>query len=227
MTNSRLMNVKLPVYSRSEEIFNFVSHVVGGAFAIAALVLSIIMAATRGNVWSVVSASIFGTTIILLYTMSSIYHGLTHPKAKRVFRILDHCSIFLLIAGTYTPITLCVLRPVYPGIAWGIFGVVWFFAILGITLNAIDLKKFAKFSMVCYLAMGWCIVLAVKPLAQTMHKNGIILLVLGGVAYTIGAVLYGIGKKKVQYMHAVFHLFVIAGSLLHFFSILFYMLPVR
>lgn len=227
MSKKRLMSLPLPDYTKGEEIFNFVSHVVGGVFAIAALVLGIIMAAIKGNAWGVVSVSIYGTTMIILYTMSSLYHGLTHPKAKRVFRIIDHCSIFLLIAGTYTPMTLVLLRPEYPLLAWSVFGVIWFFCILGITLNAINLEKFAKFSMFCYLAMGWCIVFAIKPMINTLAKNGLILLVAGGIAYTIGAILYGVGKKKVRYMHGVFHIFVIIGSILHFFCILFYVLPIK
>lgn len=226
MKRTKLIDRLLPDYTKGEERFNFVSHVVGGAFAIVILPISIITAVIKGDVWSVVGASIYGATIVILYTMSSIYHGLTHVKAKQVFRILDHCAVFLLIAGTYTPLALCVFRRQYPTLAWVVLGIVWGLTMLGIILNAIDLKKYAKFSMVCYLGMGWCLLIVIKPLIELMARNGIILLFAGGIAYTIGAILYGIGKKKVRYMHGIFHLFVIAGSLLHFFAIIFYVLPV-
>ncbi len=217
----------LPSYSKSVEMFNMISHIVGGVFAIVALVLCVAMAVYRGDMWGVVSASIYGSTMIILYTMSSFYHGLTAPIAKRVFQIIDHCSIFLLIAGSYTPLTLIALRPVYPVLAWTILGVIWGAAALGIVLNSIDLKKFAVFSMICYIAMGWCVLIALKPLMETIERGGLVLLLAGGVAYTVGAVLYAIGKRKYPFMHAVFHIFVLLGSILHFFCILIYVIPVR
>lgn len=226
MHRTRLQDRRLPDYTRGEELFNMVSHIVGGALAIAALVLCVVFAALYGDAWSVASGAIYGFTMILLYTMSSLYHGLRPRKAKLVFQVIDHCSIFLLIAGTYTPLTLCVLRPHYPALAWTIFGIVWGFALLGIVLNAIDLKKFEKFSMICYIATGWCIIIAIRPLFAIISGPGVALLLSGGVAYTVGAVLYGIGKKK-RYMHSIFHLFVLAGSILHFFCVLLYAMPVR
>ena len=225
MKRTPLLERTLPPYTKGEELFNSISHIVGGAFAIAALALSVIMAALRGNAWGVVSASIYGATMVVLYTMSSIYHGLTAPVAKRVFQVIDHCAVFLLIAGTYTPLTLCALRPQYPVLAWWVFGIVWGIAALGITLNAIDLKKYAAFSMVCYLAMGWCLILVIKPVLATVALPGLLFFLAGGVSYTIGAALYGLGKKRLKYMHSVFHLFVVLGSILHFFGILFYVLP--
>jgi len=149
-----------------------------------------------------------------------------NPKrvtAKKVFQVIDHCSIFLLIAGSYTPVTLCSLREYNSALGWSIFGIIWGMAILGIVLNSIDLEKYKKFSMVCYIGMGWCIIATAKLLPQILGIGGLILFVLGGVAYTIGAVLYGIGKKK-KYMHSIFHLFVVLGSLLHFFGVLFYVI---
>ena len=162
--------------------------------------------------------------MIVLYTMSSIYHGLSPKlKAKKVMQILDHCSIFLLIAGSYTPFTLCVLREDNSAVGWTIFGIIWAIAILGITLNAIDLKKYNVFSMICYLSMGWCILARVNTLPRLLGMHGFTLLVFGGIAYTVGAVLYGLGTKH-KYMHSVFHLFIFLGSLLHFFCILLYVM---
>lgn len=217
---------KVPAYTRGEEIFNMVSHIAGGALGITATVLCVIMAALHHNVWGVVGGAIFGGTMILLYTMSSIYHGLS-PRltAKRVFRIIDHCSIFLLIAGTYTPIALCNLREYSAPVGWTIFGCVWGMAALGITLNAINLERFKVFSMICYLGMGWCVLAAVKPTIESIELGGLIFLLLGGIAYTVGALIYGLGKKSGRrYVHSVFHLFVVLGSLLQFFCILFYVM---
>ena len=224
MTRTKLRDRILPSYTKGEEIFNMVSHIVRAAFAIAALVLCVIVSALYGNGWGVASGAIYGATMILLYTMSSLYHGLRPEMAKKVFQIIDHCSIYLLIAGTYTPITLCSLRPAYPVTAWVIFGAVWGLAALGITLNAIDLKGFRIFSMICYLGMGWCIVFALKATLECLPLPGLWLLLAGGVFYTLGALLYGLGKKK-RYMHSIFHLFVLAGSILHFLLIVIYVMP--
>lgn len=222
MKRTKLKDRILPEYTKGEEVFNMVSHIVGAAMGVVATVLCIIFSAIHGNAYGVVSSSIFGTTMILLYTMSSIYHGLKpNSTAKKVFQILDHCSIFLLIAGSYTPFALCTLREYDTFTGWLIFGVIWAMAIIGIILNSIDLKKYKKFSMICYLAMGWCIIVKMNILPGLLTLSGFILLVSGGVIYTIGAVLYGIGKKH-RYMHSVFHLCIFAGSLLHFLCILLY-----
>ena len=214
----------LPDYTRGEEIFNMVSHIVGGALGIAALVLCVVMAAIHRDGYGVVSGAIYGATLILLYTMSSIYHGLPPRKyAKRVFQVIDHCSIFVLIAGTYTPISLVALRGYSTWLGWTIFGVIWGMAIIGITLNAIDIAHFSKLSMVCYLGMGWCIIFTARLLPALLGTGGLVFLITGGVAYTVGAVLYGLGKKR-RYFHSIFHLFVLAGSILHFFCILLYVL---
>ena len=211
-----------PVYSLAEELMSSISHGVGTLLAVAALVVGVVMAAVYSDAWCVVSMVVYGATLVVLYSMSTIYHGLKPNKGKRVFRILDHCSIFLLIAGTYTPLTLVALHGT---IGWVLFGIVWAAAILGIVLNAISLNRFKVFSMICYIAMGWAIVFAFKPLMDVMQTGGIVLLITGGIAYTVGAVLYGVGKK-VKYMHSVFHFFVLAGSILHYFCILFYVVPV-
>lgn len=220
---TKLRDRQLPSYTKGEEIFNMVSHIVGGSIGIAATVLLIAFSAIKGNAYSVVSSAIFGSTMIILYTMSSIYHGLRPNLAKKVFQIIDHCAIYLLIAGTYTPFSLCTLREYKTSLGWTVFGIIWGLAILGITLNAIDLKTFKIISMVLYIGMGWCIVFTGKLIFQLLGSVGFSLLLAGGVSYTIGAVLYGFGKK-VKYFHSVFHLFVVAGSILHFFCIFFYVI---
>ena len=213
----------LPVYTKGEEIFNMVSHIVGGAMGILAIVICAVFAGLNGDVYGIVSGCIFGATMLVVYTSSSIYHGLKPEMPKKVFQIIDHCTIYFLIAGTYTPVTLTALRPLYPVQAFVIFGIVWGCCFVAATLTAIDLKKYQVLSMVCYLAMGWCIIFFIKPTIQCLGVGGTVFLFTGGVAYTIGAVLYGIGKKK-KYVHSIFHLFVLAGSILHFFMILFYVI---
>ena len=175
MTRTRLSERQLPSYTRGEEVFNTVSHIVGGAFGICALVLCVIYAALWGTVWSVVGGAIYGATMILLYTMSSVYHGLRAPMAKKVMQVLDHCTIYGLIAGTYTPVLLCSIRAVSPGWGWALFGIVWGLAAVATVFTAIDLKKYKVFSMICYLGMGWCIVFAIKPAIQAIPFPGLML----------------------------------------------------
>lgn len=222
MTRTKLIDRVLPKYSKGEEIFNMVSHIVGGALGIVALVLCVVFAGINHNAYGVVSSSIYGASLIILYTMSSIYHGLKpERKAKKVFQIIDHCSIFLLIAGSYTPFALCTLREYNTALGWTIFGIIWGLAILGIVFNSIDLKKFKVFSMVCYILMGWCIIVKAPLLPKLLTTNGFVLLLLGGIIYTIGAIFYAVGKKH-KWMHSIFHLACVIASLLHFFCILFY-----
>lgn len=224
MRRTKLADRILPTYTKGEEIFNMTSHIAGGALGIVATTLCVIMAAIHHNVYGVVSGAIYGFTMILLYTISSIYHGLSPKRfSKRVFQVLDHCSIFLLIAGSYTPVSLCTIRSYNTAWGWIIFGVVWGAAALGITLNSIDLKSTKVFSMISYLLMGWCIVVRFDILLKTIPQTGIVLLVAGGIAYTIGTIFYGLGKKK-KYFHSIFHLFIFAGSLLQFLAILLYIM---
>ena len=223
MTRTKLCDRRLPDYTRGEEIFNMVSHIVGAAFGIAALVLCVIMSASHRDVYGVVASSIYGGSMVLLYTVSSVYHGLRPNMGKRVMQVIDHCTIYLLIAGTYTPILLTAIRQESPVTSWVLFGVEWGFAALAATLTAIDLKKYSKFSMLCYIGIGWGIVFAAKTAIRAIPFDGLMLLLAGGISYTIGAVLYAIGKKH-RYIHSVFHLFVVAGSILQFFCILFYIL---
>lgn len=214
---------QLPDYTRGEEIANMVTHIIGGVFALAAIPLLVVTAALRGDPWAVVSGAVYGATLLIMFTVSSIYHGLKPGKAKRVMRVIDHCDIYFLIAGTYTPILLVGIRPINPAMAWTLFGVEWGLAAVAVTLNAVDLKRFEKISMVCYIGMGWGVIVMIEPTIQAMTMSGFALLLAGGIAYTIGAVLYAVGKK-VRYMHSVFHVFVLIGSVLHFLAILFYIM---
>lgn len=214
---------QLPDYTRGEEIANMVTHIIGGVFALAAIPLLVVTAALRGDPWAVVSGAVYGATLLIMFTVSSIYHGLKPGKAKRVMRVIDHCDIYFLIAGTYTPILLVGIRPINPAMAWTLFGVEWGLAAVAVTLNAIDLKRFEKISMVCYIGMGWGVIVMIEPTIQAMTMNGFTLLLAGGIAYTIGAVLYAVGKK-VRYIHSVFHVFVLIGSVLHFLAILLYIM---
>ena len=224
MKRTKLKDRILPKYSKGEEIFNMTSHIVGGALGIVALVLCVVFAAIHHNGYGVVSGAIYGVTMILLYTMSSIYHGLKPEKfSKKVFQVLDHCSIFLLIAGSYTPFCLCTFREYNTALGWTIFGIIWAIAILGIVLNSIDIKKYKVFSMICYLGMGWCIIFTANLFPKLLGVGGTVFLVAGGIIYSLGAILYGLGKKH-KWMHSIFHLFILLGSLLQFFCILLYVM---
>lgn len=214
---------KMPDYTLGEEIFNMVSHILGGAFGVVALVLTVVFSALRGDVWSVVASAIYGGSMIALYTVSSVYHGLRLNMGKRVMQVIDHCTIFLLIGGTYTPVALSAIRPYSPAWGWTLFGIVWGCAALGITFTAIDMKRYEKLAMALYLGIGWCVVLAIQPAIASVPLEGLLWILAGGVAYTIGAGLYALGARR-RYMHSVFHLFVVAGSILQFFGIFFYVI---
>lgn len=223
MLRTKLKDRQLPDYTRGEEIFNMVTHIVGGGFGVIALVSCLLVAALKGNVWGVVGSAVYGASLIALYTMSSVYHGLRPNLGKKVMQVMDHCTIYFLIAGTYTPILLCSIRETSPALAWTVFGIEWGCAVVGITFTAIDLKKFNVLSMLCYLGMGWCIIFAAKTTVQAMTQNGFLWILWGGIAYTIGAVVYGLGVK-IRYMHSVFHIFVVLGSVLQYIGILLYVL---
>lgn len=208
--------------SLGEEIVNSITHGLGALLGVAGMVVAIVWAVLYGDAYSVVAASIYGAMLVILYTMSTLYHAFTNETAKKVFRIFDHCSIFLLIAGTYTPFTLCTLRGAF---GWTIFGIIWGFTLLGVVLNAISIERFKKFSMVCYVVMGWLIIIAIRPMTVALgFMPAMFLLLLGGIAYSVGIIFYAL--TKVPYMHGVWHVFVLLGSILHYFSILFYVLPV-
>lgn len=212
------MKIQLKKYSIGEEIFSGVAHCVGALLSIAATVLLIVFSALRGNTMGVVASSIYGGTMIVLYTMSTLYHALTNETAKKVFRIFDHCSIFLLIAGTYTPYCLCTL--------WGRGGLgiliaIWTCAVLGIVFNAIALEKVKSVSLVFYVVMGLAILFRLPTLLQLLPLGAIIWMCIAGAVYILGIIFY---LWKVKYMHSIWHLFVLSGSICFFFSIFLYVI---
>ncbi len=221
MQRTKLSDRELPNYTKGEEIFNFVSHIVGGALSIAAMVLCIIMASLHGNVYGIVSSCIYGATMIALYTISSIYHALRKGTAKKVFQIIDHCTIYFMIGGSYMPVALCSIREQNTAAGWILFGVEWALVALATTLTAIDLKKYKNFSMICYIGMGWAVIFSIRLLYAAIGIEGILWFVAGGLLYTIGAVIYSFKRK---YAHCIFHVFVVLGSISHFFAIFLYVL---
>ena len=220
---TKLSDRDLPDYTRGEEIFNMVTHIIGAAISVAILVLCVVFSAIHHDPWAVVGSAIYGATLIIMFTVSSVYHGLHYNKGKKVMQVIDHCDIYFLIAGTYTPILFAGIRPEHPWVCWIIFGIEWGLAVLAAVFNAIDLKKYEKFSMFCYLGMGWAIIVAIKPTLEALTLGGFLWVLLGGIAYTIGAVLYNRGKTK-RYMHSVFHIFVVIAAVLQFFGIFFYVI---
>ena len=223
MNRTKLIDRRLPVYTKGEELTNMITHICGGALGVAALILCTLFSALHHNPWGVVGCALYGSSLILVYTASSIYHGLRPGLAKKVFQVLDHCVIYFLIGGTYTPILFCSIRPVSPVWAWIIFGIVWGLAAMATVFTAIDLKKYAVLSMICYVGMGWSILLAAKTTIEALPLPGLLWLLFGGIAYTVGAIFYGLGKHK-RYAHSVFHCFVLLGSILQFVCIFFYVI---
>ena len=211
----------LPDYTRGEEIMNMVTHIVGGGLGLLAGVLCILRACLQANPWGIAACSLYSFTLIGVYTISSVYHGLQESMAKRVMQVVDHCAIYFLIAGTYTAVLLGSLRTEFPRLAWSLFLLEWGLTAIAATLTAIDLKKYEVFSMLCYITMGWAILPFWRQVAQVLTAPGFALLLWGGIAYSIGAVLYGIGAKK-RWVHSIFHIFVILGSLLQFLAIAVY-----
>lgn len=217
----KLTDRKLPDYYRGEEVMNMVTHIVGGALGIAALVLCVVRAAIHRNGYGIAGSIVFGVALIALYTISSVYHGLRPGMGKKVMQVLDHCTIYFLIAGTYTPVALSALRQVSPALGWGIFGLEWGLLALAVTLTAIDLRQYRIFSMICYIGMGWAILPFWRQTVEAVGMGGFAFLLAGGISYTVGAVLYGIGSKR-HWLHSVFHIFVVLGSVCHFFAVFFY-----
>jgi hemolysin III len=201
--------------STGEEIANAITHGIGALLAIAALVVLVVLAAMKGTVWHVVSFSIFGTTLVLLYFASTLYHSLTFTRAKGLFHKFDHISIYLLIAGTYTPFCLTALRG---WVGWTVLGIVWTCAIIGAVIKAISIGSKVRLSTILYVMMGWVILIAIKPLYEAVSFSGFIFLIAGGVSYTLGTIFFM--RDQVKYNHSVWHLFVLGGSVLHFFSVL-------
>ena len=223
MKRIKLRDRQLPDYTRGEEWMNMITHIVGGAVGIGALGLCLSRALRHGGGAALTGALIYGCAMILLYTVSSVYHGLFPSLGKKVLQVLDHCTIYLLIAGTYTPIALCTLREANPVLGWGMLIFQWGLAALAVTLTAIDLEKYNTFSMICYIGMGWAILPFLGVSRQLLGDPGFFCLLWGGIAYTVGAILYGIGSKK-RWFHSVFHIFVVLGSLLQLLCVAFYVL---
>ena len=207
-------------YTTGEEIAHAVTHGLGLLLSVAACSVLVILAAQRGTVWHITGVAIFGASLILLYAASTLYHSLTHKKAKRVFRFLDYSAIYLLIAGTYTPFTLVTLRG---GWGWSLFGLAWGLAIAGAVLEVATRRKYKAVSMAFYLGMGWLIVVAIKPLYEALDTRALILMGIGGAAYTGGAALYALGKFR--YHHAIWHVLVLVGSFCHFLAVLYTVIP--
>lgn len=208
------------IYSLGEEIAHGVTHGIGALLAIAGLAVLTARAAVYGDVWAVVSVSIFGAALVLMYAASTLFHSIPHPNTKRVFRVLDHCLIYVLIAGTYTPFTLVTLRGPW---GWSLFSAVWGLAIVGIVFKIFTTGRFEKLSLAVYLVMGWCVLTAIKPLMAALPAPGLWLLLGGGLSYSIGTLFYRWESQR--YHHAIWHLFVLGGSALHYFAVLFYVLP--
>ena len=224
MKRTPLANRELPDYTRGEEICNMVTHIIGGALGILALVLCPIIGIRHHNSFAVVSGTVYAFSMLAMYAISSVYHGLSKRVfGKRVLQVLDHCTIYFLIAGSYMPITLCTIRPFSPEWGWALLCAVWAIASVAIALTAVDLKKFERFSMICYLLMGWCIIVRIDLVRRLLGPAGFALLLAGGLCYTAGAVLYHLGKKR-RYMHSIFHVFTVFGSLLQFLCIILYVL---
>jgi hemolysin III len=214
------LNIGVSQYTPREEVLNSITHGVGVVFAIGALVVMDVFAALFGDAWHIVSCSIYGATMIILYTASTLYHSIPLPKTKMLLRIIDHSAIFLLIAGTYTPFTLVSLRGPW---GWSLFGAVWGIALLGIVFQVFLLRRWRSFSVGIYVGMGLIILVAIKPLIAALSTTGLQLLIAGGLAYILGLIFYS--WNRLPYSHAVWHLFVLAGSALHFFAVLFYVIP--
>jgi hemolysin III len=207
-------------YSPKEEIAHAVTHGIGVLLSISGLAVLVTFSSLYGDVWHIFSTSIYGATLILLYTASTLYHSISHEKAKQILQRLDHAAIFLLIAGTYTPFTLVNLRGNW---GWTLFGLVWCIALVGIALELFVQKRNKRLSISLYLGLGWLVLIAIKPMLTSVEVGGLLLLLAGGLCYSLGVIFYV--WKKLTYHHAIWHLFVLIGSALHFFSVLFYVIP--
>ena len=207
-------------YTLGEEIANGVTHGIGAILALTGLIYLVYYSVIFGNSWHIVSCTVYGATLVLLYTISTLYHSIPSPRVKSVMRILDHSSIFLLIAGTYTPFMLVSLNGPW---GWSLFSVIWGLALFGIVFQAALQKSLVAISVALYILMGWAVVVAVKPLLAAIPTNGFLLLLFGGLAYTFGTLFYI--NKQLRFHHAIWHLFVIAGSAFHFFAVFFYVVP--
>ncbi len=208
------------LYSLGEEIVHSITHGIGAGLSVAGLTLLVALAVLYGNVYQIVSFSIYGATLIILYLASTLYHSFQQPRVKQVFKVIDHASIYLLIAGTYTPFLLVAIRGPW---GWTLLVIVWGLALLGISLKTLFIHRFQKLSVLAYILLGWLSLVATKELLANMPVGGMIWLAAGGAVYTIGVIFYAL--KKVPYTHAVWHLFVLGGSICHYFAVLLYLAP--
>ena len=211
---------KLDEHTRSEEIANSIIHGIGAGLAATALALLVTFAAMKGDPWRIVSFAIYGATLVMLYTASTFYHLLRAPRLKALFRIFDHAAIYLLIAGTYTPFLLVSIRG---PLGWSLFGVTWGFAIAGVIQAVFFLDRLKFLALIAYVGMGWLIVVALKPLVAALSLGGLLWIAAGGAFYTLGVIFYV--TKRIPYNHAIWHIFVLCGSICHFFAMLLYVLP--
>ncbi len=218
-----IKEIELPYYTRGEEHLNTITHGIGAALAAGVFVYGLTVAARGHKSLAVLSCCIYGLTMILLYAVSTAYHGLPAGDAKKFLRVIDHCTIYLLIAGSYTPVLLTAIRPEHPILAWIVFAAEWGLGLFAAFLTALDMKKYSRLSMICYIVMGWFVIIALKPTIAAVSWHGFAWLLAGGICYTVGAYLYKTGKRK-RYYHAVFHVFVVLASMLQAVCILKYVL---
>ena len=219
MKRTKLRDRHLPVYSAGEELMNTLTHALGGILGLAALWLCVRRAAAWRGAAEITGAAIYGGCLIILYSISSVYHGLRPSTAKKVMQVLDHCAIYFLIAGSYSIVCLGVIRRAVPALGWSVLAMEWVLCTVATVLTAIDLERYKVFSMICYIGMGWAIIPVAPLLLRIMGPSGFWLLLAGGISYTVGAVLFGLKKK---WMHSVFHVFVVLGSVLQFFAFYWY-----
>ena len=216
------------LYTLGEEISNSITHGIGSLLSIAALVIMVVVAAIHHNTIGVVTSAIFGASLIILYTMSTLYHAISNEKAKKVLKVFDHCTIYLLIAGSYTPFTLVALRSINSAKAWVIFSIVWAIAVFGIVMYAFFKNRFKVLNIVSYIIMGWVVLIALPEIIQFFKVNnamaGFYLLLAGGLSYTLGVIFYALQKKNLRYFHTIWHLFVLGGSICHFLSVTLFVL---
>ena len=219
MKRTKLADRVLPVYSIGEEITNTATHLIGGILGVIALVLCLRKAALDRGAAEITGAAIYGSCLVILYSVSSLYHGLRPGMAKKVMQVMDHCAIYFLIAGSYSVVCMGAIRRESPMLGWGILTLEWVLCAVATVLTAIDLKRYKVFSMICYIGMGWAVIPLAAMLLRIMTPAGFLLLLLGGISYTVGAILFGMKKK---WMHSIFHVFVVAGSVLQFFAFYWY-----
>ena len=225
MTSQQSTLIKKPpkrFYSRREEIIHSITHGIGAGLSIAGLTVLVVLAVSYGDVYQIVSFSIYGTTLIILYLASTLYHSFQQPRVKQIFKVIDHSAIYLLIAGTYTPFLLISIRGKW---GWSLLIIIWGLALLGISFKTLFIHRFQNLSVLAYILMGWLNIVAIKELLANIPVGGLIWLAVGGVVYTVGVIFYAL--YKIPYTHAIWHIFVMAGSICHYFAVLLYLAPAR